>query len=100
QAHALDFAQLALGEAELPAPVAEDVVADGEAHARGDQGEETGPEEEFFVEAGLDDRGGRRGVTEGWFLPGDRHRPLDVVALTSLSPPVRVLLGEEGGLGP
>src|SRR5262249_19334602 len=89
QAHALDVAQFALGEAELLAPGGEDVVADGEAHAGGDEGEEAGPEEDHLAHArasarGADARAGRGGPGGG--LVGDLAGSFDVLAHRLLSP--------------
>src|SRR5262245_29320553 len=58
QTAAGDRTKLRLGEAELLAPVLQDRPANGEADARGDEGEEAGPEEHFLVEAGLRGGGG------------------------------------------
>src|SRR5205823_1424658 len=89
QPHADDLAQLGLGEAELSAPVGQDVVADREAHAGGDEGEKARPEQDLVV--------------EGRFAEpaAARHGPLDAVAHTLLSPSWRFcsLEWEDGDSG-
>ena len=47
--HPGDLAEVELGEAEIRAPGAEDVAAHGETHARGDQGQEAGPEQDLLA---------------------------------------------------
>src|SRR5262249_19031140 len=63
-----DDSQVGLRETKLSAPVAKDVAADRKTHAGGDEREEAGPEEYFFIEIFH-----RRCMLRRQTLPADRR---------------------------